>query len=75
MRFFLTVLCFMFIPTLVFSDSSEVFHKIEEDLDSIIVKDLNKKRLIFTKGENQRMSPASLTKIITAILAIERGNI
>ena len=74
MRFFLTVLCFMFIPTLVFSDSSEVFHKIEKDLDSIIVKDLNKKRLIFTKGENQRLSPASLTKIMTAILAIESGN-
>ena len=74
MRFFLTVLCFMFIPTLVFSDSSEVFHKIEKDLDSIIIKDLNKKRLIFTKGENQRLSPASLTKIMTAILAIESGN-
>ena len=73
MRFLLAVLCFMFIPTLLFSDSADVFHKIEKDLDSIIVKDLNKKKLIFTKGENQRLSPASLTKIMTAMLAIESG--
>lgn len=73
MRVLLAVLCFMFLPTLVFSNSADVFHKIEKDLDSIIVKDLNKKKLIFTKAENQRLSPASLTKIMTAMLAIESG--
>ena len=55
MRVLLAVLCFMFLPTLVFSNSADVFHKIEKDLDSIIVKDLNKKKLIFTKAENQRL--------------------
>lgn len=73
MRFLFAVLCVMFIPTFGFSDSSEVFHKIEKDLDSIIIKDLNKKKLLFSKDENQRLSPASLTKIMTATLALESG--
>lgn len=73
MRFLFAVLCFMFIPILGFSNSSDVFHKIEKDLDSIIIKDLNNKKLIFSKDENQVLRPASLTKIMTAILAIESG--
>ncbi|MBP9490758.1 MAG: D-alanyl-D-alanine carboxypeptidase [Aliarcobacter sp.] len=73
MRFLLVVLCFVFFPTFLFSSSTEVFKKIEKDLDSIIIKDLNQKKLIFTKDENQKLSPASLTKIMTAMLAIESG--
>ena len=49
MRFLLVVLCFVFFPTFLFSSSTEVFKKIEKDLDSIIIKDLNQKKLIFTK--------------------------
>ena len=73
MRFLFMVLYFMFIPTLGFSNSSDVFHKIEKDLDSVIIKDLANKKLIFSKDENQILAPASLTKIMTAILAIESG--
>ena len=34
---------------------------------------MNNKKLIFSKDENQVLRPASLTKIMTAILAIESG--
>ncbi len=45
----------------------------EKDFGSIIVKDLTKKKLIFSKDENQILRPASLTKIMTSMLAIESG--
>lgn len=73
MRFVLSIFCFMFFPIFVFSNDISVFQKIEKDLDSIIVKDLNSKRMIFAKDENQVLRPASLTKIMTSILAIESG--
>jgi len=73
MRFLFIVLCFMFLPTLMFSNDASVFHKMEKDLNSIIVKDLNNKRLIYSKDENKLLRPASLTKIMTSILAIESG--
>ncbi len=45
----------------------------QKDFGSIIVKDLGKKKLIFSKDANQRLRPASLTKIMTSIIAIESG--
>jgi len=51
----------------------DVFHKIEKDLDSIIVKDLSTNKTIFKKNEEKIVRPASLTKIMTSILAIESG--
>lgn len=74
MKFITSLLFLVFIQTIAFSyNETKVFQKIEKDLDSIIVKDLNKKTLIFSKDVNQTVSPASLTKIMTAILAIESG--
>lgn len=77
MKFVLYLFILVFSPIMAFSytqsTQANVFHKIEKDLDSIIVKDLNNKKLIFSKDENQQISPASLTKIMTAILAIESG--
>ncbi|MDQ1264446.1 MAG: Peptidase [Campylobacterota bacterium] len=52
---------------------SDVFRKIEKDLDSIIVKDLSSNKTIFKKNEEKIVRPASLTKIMTSILAIESG--
>jgi len=74
MRNFLKIFVLLLSPiiALAYSDA-KVFQKIEKDLDSIIVKDLNKKQLIFQKDANQLIRPASLTKIMTAILAIESG--
>nr|WP_323659623.1 serine hydrolase [Aliarcobacter butzleri] len=72
MKFLLSMLILIFTPIMAFSyTEANVFQKIEKDLDSIIVKDLTKKQLIFSKDANQQVSPASLTKIMTAILAIE----
>lgn len=50
-----------------------VFNKIEKELDSIIVKDLSNNKTIFKKNEEKLLRPASLTKIMTSILAIESG--
>jgi D-alanyl-D-alanine carboxypeptidase (penicillin-binding protein 5/6) len=74
MRNFLKIFVLLLSPiiALAYSDAN-VFQKIEKDLDSIIVKDLNKKQLIFQKDANQLIRPASLTKIMTSIIAIESG--
>jgi len=68
---FLFVFLFFLLPSLALTSDTKVFQKIQKDFDSIIVKDLNNKKLIFSKDENQILRPASLTKIMTAILAIE----
>lgn len=73
MRFLIGLVLLLCIPSMVFSNEKDVFNKIQKDLDSIIVKDINKKKLLFSKDENQSLRPASLTKIMTSILAIESG--
>ena len=74
MRNFLKIFILLLSPiiALAYSDAN-VIQKIEKDLDAIIVKDLNKKQLIFQKDANQLIRPASLTKIMTSIIAIESG--
>lgn len=67
----LLVILFFILPAMAITSDTQVFQKMQKDFDSIIVKDLNKKKLIFTKDGNQVLRPASLTKIMTAILAIE----
>ncbi|MBU0924966.1 serine hydrolase [bacterium] len=69
----LLVFLFFILPSFALTNDTRVFQKIQKDFDSIIVKDLNKKKLIFSKDENQILRPASLTKIMTAMLAIESG--
>jgi serine-type D-Ala-D-Ala carboxypeptidase (penicillin-binding protein 5/6) len=51
----------------------ETADRIKRNTDSIIAKDLTTKQLIFAKDEQKINQPASLTKIMTAILAIESG--
>src|SRR5689334_9784831 len=41
---------------------------------SAIVVEYPSGRILYTKNEHQRMPPASLTKIMTAILALEYGS-
>lgn len=69
----LLVILFFILPSFALTNDTRIFQKIQKDFDSIIVKDLNKKKLIFSKDENQILRPASLTKIMTAMLAIESG--
>ncbi|WP_333804486.1 D-alanyl-D-alanine carboxypeptidase family protein [Sulfurospirillum sp.] len=51
----------------------ETADRIKRNTDSIIAKDLTTKQLIFAKDEQKINQPASLTKIMTAMLAIESG--
>lgn len=51
----------------------ETSERIKKNVDSIIAKDINSKVLIFSKDATKKNQPASLTKIMTAILAIESG--
>ena len=51
----------------------ETADRIKGNVDAIIAKDISSKQLIFAKDEQERNQPASLTKIMTAILAIESG--
>lgn len=51
----------------------ETADRIKRNTDAIIAKDLNSKQLIFAKDEQKINQPASLTKIMTAVLAIESG--
>ena len=69
MKLLKTAISLLILPVFAFSyNDKQVFQKIERDLDSIIVKDLAKKQLIFQKDANQSVRPASLTKIMTSIL-------
>lgn len=67
-----SILVFLFTMSLAIADGS-AFNEIQKDLDSIIVKDLKNNKTIFKKNEDKLIRPASLTKIMTAILAIESG--
>lgn len=51
----------------------ETADRIKRNTDSIIAKDLGTKQLLFAKDEQKINQPASLTKIMTAMLAIESG--
>lgn len=46
---------------------------IKKDLDSIVVKDLTNNKLILAKDQDQMLRPASLTKIMTCLIAIQSG--
>lgn len=73
MKFILSIISLsFFVSSGLFANvESRIFNKIERDLDSFIVKDLSKKELLFAKDEDKILRPASLTKIMTCILAIE----
>lgn len=76
MRFiyiFIFIMPFFFLTTLFAKNDSQTFNTIGKDLDSIIVKDLSKNTMLYKKNENKVLRPASLTKIMTCMLAIESG--
>lgn len=51
----------------------ETANRIQKNVDALIAKDMNSKELIFSKDAQKINQPASLTKIMTATLAIESG--
>jgi D-alanyl-D-alanine carboxypeptidase (penicillin-binding protein 5/6) len=70
---FIFIVFFTFSSALYATNDSQTFTTIGKDLDSIVVKDLSKNKTIYTKNDNRVLAPASLTKIMTCMLAIESG--
>ncbi len=74
MKFLSSLLSLTLITTMAFSYNGEkVFQKVGKDSGAFVVKDLNTKQVIYSKDANQLVHPASLTKIMTTIIAIESG--
>ena len=63
-------LLWILLPCLLWADS---LGKLEDEIASLIVKDLQRQKILYAKASHQKMRPASLTKIMTAMLAIESG--
>ncbi|MDD3343555.1 MAG: serine hydrolase [Sulfurospirillaceae bacterium] len=70
--FILTFILFLTSASANYLDK-ETADRIRKNVDSIIAKDLSTKQLIFAKDEQKTIQPASLTKIMTATLALESG--
>ena len=47
----------------------------DQEIDSYILKDISMSRVLLSKNPWQRIQPASLTKILSAIIAIESGKL
>lgn len=73
MRVWVVFLCLLLCFEHALANISSIVNDYQGDISSLIVKDLRNKKVLYAKESNQRMSPASLTKIMTAILAIESG--
>ena len=69
----ISIIIFVFSSLLFAKADSNVYNIAGKDTSSLIVKDLSKNQMIYKKGETRVLKPASLTKIMTCILAIESG--
>lgn len=49
--------------------------KFEQEINSYILKDLGTSEVLMSKNTGKRVQPASLTKILTTIIAIESGKL
>lgn len=45
------------------------------EVKALLVKDMNSHKLLYSKEATKRVAPASLTKIITALIAIEKNSL
>lgn len=49
-------------------------HELDQlKIGALVVKDLTSKKVLYAKSAEKRVSPASLTKVMTALLAIQSG--
>jgi serine-type D-Ala-D-Ala carboxypeptidase (penicillin-binding protein 5/6) len=44
-------------------------------VEALLVKDMTSKQMLYSKEPSKELHPASLTKVMTALLAIEHGNL
>lgn len=68
-----TVILILALSISLFGDINK--HKLDQlKIGALIVKDLNTKNILYSKDAQERVSPASLTKIMTVLLAIKHGD-
>ncbi|NMH70251.1 D-alanyl-D-alanine carboxypeptidase [Bacillus sp. RO3] len=74
-KWFVVLVLFLYSASTVTAQESNV--KKPENLfsDSAIIIDSKTKSVLYSKNSTKRMNPASITKIATAIYAIEHGNL
>ena len=66
---------FMMLPTVHFVNAETMNQKPEIVSEAAILMDSQSGAILYDKNANARMVPASLTKIATAIYALEKGNL
>ena len=72
----LFIALFLIFNTVVFAEpDSAAKNPPELRSEAAILLDLKTGRVLYSKNENERLYPASTTKILTAILALEKGNL
>ena len=75
----ITLFLLIFNTNYAYSENTLPVHSTNENLkiysDSVIVIENKTGKVLYEKNCNQKMYPASTTKILTAILAIEKGNL
>lgn len=73
------MISFIFLVLLIFSYQTNIFAESKETLplksEAAVLLDSDTNAVLFTKNADKQMYPASLTKIATAIYAIEKGNL
>ncbi|MBV5320841.1 MAG: D-alanyl-D-alanine carboxypeptidase [Sulfuricurvum sp.] len=69
------------LSTLILGLSVSLFAQIDKQelnnmkVEALLVKDMNSKQMLYSKEPLKEVQPASLTKVMTVMLAIERGNL
>lgn len=72
---YMKLLSFIFIFTIILSSISFADdNNLDLDGESLLLVDYDSERILYEKDSNKKMFPASTTKIMTAILGIELGN-
>ena len=69
------------LPALMLGLSISLFAQIDKqelnnmNVEALLVKDMTSKRVLYSKEPSKELHPASLTKVMTALLAIEHGKL
>ena len=73
LRIFITLVFIgiLFFPVFLFAQPRDDASQFSAAIESYIVKDLSSSKVLMAKDVDRRVSPASLTKILTCLMAIE----
>ncbi|MGM7723992.1 D-alanyl-D-alanine carboxypeptidase family protein [Metabacillus sp. Hm71] len=67
-------LCLFVFPSIISAETEEI-ENIQLDSQSAILIEANSGQVLYEKNSQEKLPPASITKIATAIYAIEKGNL